>query len=112
DGRKEMRAVAGGACALGKSYKGGAYWGEPGDGLVRSEWIAPILGARLAAALAEIKDAFDPEGLMNPGKIVRPPKQDDRGLFRYKPGYATPPMDTALDWSEWEVQSEVEPIHG
>ena len=30
---------------------------------------------------------------MNPGKIVHPPKQDDRSLFRYKPGYATQPLD-------------------
>jgi Fe-S oxidoreductase len=112
DGAKKMRAIAEEACALVKSYKGAAYSGEHGDGLVRSEWIAPILGERLAAALAEVKDAFDPRGLMNPGKIVRPPKQDDRSLFRYKPGYATPPLATALDWSEWEVQSEVERIHG
>jgi FAD/FMN-containing dehydrogenase/Fe-S oxidoreductase len=112
DGAKKMRAIAEEACALVRGYKGAAYSGEHGDGLVRSEWIAPILGARLTAALAEIKDAFDPRGLMNPGKIVRPPKQDDRTLFRYKPGYATPPLATALDWSEWEVQSEVERIHG
>jgi FAD/FMN-containing dehydrogenase/Fe-S oxidoreductase len=112
DGAKKMRAIAEEACALVKSYKGAAYSGEHGDGLVRSEWIAPILGPRLALALAEIKDAFDPKGLMNPGKIVRPPKQDDRSLFRYKSGYATPPLATALDWSDWEVQSEVERIHG
>jgi FAD/FMN-containing dehydrogenase/Fe-S oxidoreductase len=112
DGAKKMRAIAEEACALVRSYKGAAYSGEHGDGLVRSEWIEPMLGARLTAALAEIKDAFDPRGLMNPGKIVRPPKQDDRSLFRYKPGYAVPPLQTALDWSEWEVQSEIERIHG
>jgi FAD/FMN-containing dehydrogenase/Fe-S oxidoreductase len=112
DGAKKMRAIAEEACALVRGYKGAAYSGEHGDGLVRSEWIAPILGARLTAALAEVKDAFDPKGLMNPGKIVRPPKQDDRSLFRYKPGYATAPLATALDWSEWEVQSEVGRIHG
>src|SRR5256885_5807446 len=55
-----------------------AYSGEHGDGLVRSEWIEPIIGPRLVAALAEIKDLFDPKGLLNPGKIVRPSKQDDR----------------------------------
>ena len=40
---------------------------------------------------------------MNPGKIVRPSKMDDRTLFRFKPGYATAKLDTALDWSEWSV---------
>ena len=103
DGAAKMRAIAEEACALVKRYKGAAYSGEHGDGLVRSEWIAPILGERLAAALAEIKDLFDPKGLMNPGKIVRPAKQDDASLFRYKPGYAVTKMAAALDWSEWSV---------
>ncbi len=103
DGAKKMRAIAEEACALVKRYKGAAYSGEHGDGLVRSEWIAPIIGARLAGALAEIKDLFDPKGLMNPGKIVRPSKQDDRSLFRFKPGYAIPKIDTVLDWGEWSV---------
>ncbi len=103
DGAKKMRAIAEEACALVRKYKGAAYSGEHGDGLVRSEWIEPIIGSRLAAALAEIKDLFDPKGLLNPGKIVRPSKQDDRTLFRFKPGYAAERLDTALDWSEWSV---------
>jgi Fe-S oxidoreductase/FAD/FMN-containing dehydrogenase len=103
DGAKKMRAIAEEACALVKRYKGAAYSGEHGDGLVRSEWIAPIIGERLAAALAEIKDLFDPKALMNPGKIVRPSKQDDRSLHRFKPGYAAQKIETALDWSEWSV---------
>ncbi len=101
DGAGKLRAIAEEACALVKRYKGAAYSGEHGDGLVRSEWIEPIIGPRLVAALGEIKDLFDPKGLMNPGKIVRPPRQDDRALFRFKPGYSTSPMKTALDWSEW-----------
>jgi FAD/FMN-containing dehydrogenase/Fe-S oxidoreductase len=103
DGAKKMRAIAEEACALVKRYKGAAYSGEHGDGLVRSEWIAPILGERLAGALAEIKSLFDPRGLLNPGKIVRPSKQDDRTLFRFKPGYAAQRLDEALDWSEWSA---------
>ena len=100
DGAHKMRAIAEEACAMVREYKG-AYSGEHGDGLVRSEWIAPIIGPRLTASLAEIKSLFDPKGLMNPGKIVRPPRQDDRSLFRFKPGHAVQPLETALDWSEW-----------
>ena len=100
DGAQKLRAIAEEACALVREYKG-AYSGEHGDGLVRSEWIAPILGPRLTAALAEVKALFDPKGLMNPGKIVRPPRQDDRSLFRYKPDYSVRQIDTALDWSEF-----------
>ena len=85
DGARQMRAIAEEICELVKRFKG-AYSGEHGDGLVRSEWIEPILGARLTRALAEIKALFDPQGLMNPGKIVRPSRMDDRSLFRFKPG--------------------------
>jgi FAD/FMN-containing dehydrogenase/Fe-S oxidoreductase len=103
DGAGKMRAIAEEACALVKKYKGAAYSGEHGDGLVRSEWIEPIIGPQLTAALGEIKALFDPKNLMNPGKIVRPSKQDDRTLFRFKPGYAIPKIGEALDWSEWTV---------
>src|SRR6185436_2806779 len=104
-GAIKMRAIAEEACALVKEYKG-SYSGEHGDGLVRSEWIEPIYGPRLTRAFAEIKHAFDPKGLMNPGKIVAAPKMDDRSLFRFKPGYATLPVTTGLDWSEHEAGAE------
>ncbi len=100
DGAEKMRAIAEEACAMVKQYKG-AYSGEHGDGLVRSEWIAPFFGPRLTAALREIKSLLDPRGLMNPGKIVAPSKMDDKSLFRFKPGYATKVPPPALDWSEW-----------
>jgi len=100
DGATKMRAIAEEASALVKQYKG-AYSGEHGDGLVRSEWIAPFFGPRLTAALGEIKSWLDPKGLMNPGKIVRPSKMDDRSLFRFKPGYETRLPLQALDWREW-----------
>jgi FAD/FMN-containing dehydrogenase/Fe-S oxidoreductase len=101
EGAAQMRAIAEEACALVKQYKG-AYSGEHGDGLVRSEWIAPFFGPRLTACLGEIKSWIDPRGLMNPGKIVNPPKMDDRSLFRFKPGYATLVRQPVLDWREWE----------
>jgi FAD/FMN-containing dehydrogenase/Fe-S oxidoreductase len=100
DGAEKMRAIAEEACAMVKEFKG-AYSGEHGDGLVRSEWIAPFFGPRLTAGLREIKSWIDPKGLMNPGKIVDPPKMDTRELFRFKPGYETHFPPSALDWSEW-----------
>jgi len=68
---------------------------------VRSEFHEAMFGGRIVRAFEEVKDAFDPEGLFNPGKIVRAPKMDDRSLFRFKPDYRPLPVDTALDWSEW-----------
>jgi FAD/FMN-containing dehydrogenase/Fe-S oxidoreductase len=104
-GARQMRAIAEEACALVKEYKG-SYSGEHGDGLVRSEWIEPMYGSRLTRAFAELKRAFDPYGLMNPGKIVAAPKMDDRRLFRFKPDYKTTALTTGLDWSEHEVGPE------
>jgi FAD/FMN-containing dehydrogenase/Fe-S oxidoreductase len=105
DGAAKMRAIAEEASALVRRFKG-AYSGEHGDGLVRSEWVAWQFGARLTRAFEEIKDLFDPDGLMNPGKIVRPSRMDDASLFRYKPGYAIAPLETALDWSAWNVHND------
>jgi len=99
-GAKKMRAIAEEALALVREYKG-SHSGEHGDGLARSEFHEPMFGPRLVRAFEEIKDSFDPTGLFNPGKIVRAPRMDDRRLFRYKPGYAVKPLNTALDWSEW-----------
>ena len=97
---KKMRAIAEEAFAMVREYKG-SHSGEHGDGLVRSEFHEAMFGSRLVRAFEEVKDAFDPEGLFNPGKIVRAPKMDDRSLFRYQPDYRPLPVATALDWSEW-----------
>jgi FAD/FMN-containing dehydrogenase/Fe-S oxidoreductase len=96
---KKMRAIAEEAFAMVREYKG-SHSGEHGDGLVRSEFHEAMFGARLVRTFEEMKEAFDPQGLMNPGKIVHPSKMDDRSLFRFKPGYATPAFATALDWSD------------
>lgn len=104
DGAQRMRSIAEEASALVRRYKG-AYSGEHGDGLVRSEWVSWQFGERLTRAFEEVKDLFDPKGLLNPGKIVRPPKMDDESLFRFPPGYQAVPIKTALDWSDWNVQA-------
>ncbi|MCO5107688.1 MAG: FAD-binding protein [Burkholderiaceae bacterium] len=104
-GAARMRAIAEEASAMVRQFKG-AYSGEHGDGLVRSEWVAWQFGPRLTRAFEEVKELFDPLGLMNPGKIVRPPRMDDASLFRFRPGYAPRALETALDWSAWDVQND------
>ena len=100
DGARRMRAIAEECFEMVREYRG-SHSGEHGDGIVRSEFHEAMFGSRLTAAFEEVKDAFDPGGLLNPGKIVRPERMDDRELFRYKPGYAPLPVETGLDWSEW-----------
>lgn len=97
----KMRAIAEETSDLVRRYKG-SYSGEHGDGISRSEFVEPLFGATLARAFETVKDRFDPENQLNPGKIVRPLRMDDRSLFRFKPDYAvTIPARTALDWSDW-----------
>jgi FAD/FMN-containing dehydrogenase/Fe-S oxidoreductase len=97
---RKLRAIAEEAFALVRQY-GGSHSGEHGDGIVRSEFHREMFGDRLVTAFEEVKDAFDPHGVLNPGKIVRAPRMDDRALFRYGPSYAPLPIPAQLDWSEW-----------
>ena len=89
---RAMRAIAEEAFELVRAYKG-SHSGEHGDGIVRSEFHAPMFGSRLVRAFEAVKDRFDPAGLFNPGRIVRAPKFDDRTLLRFAPGYAGLPDD-------------------
>ena len=100
DGAKKMRAIVEETLDIVQEYKG-SHSGEHGDGLARSEFHERMFGKRMVQAFESVKDAFDPSGLFNPGKIVRAPRMDDRSLFRFAPGYTQQPVATTLDWSEW-----------
>ena len=95
---RKLREIAEEAFAIVREY-GGTHSGEHGDGIVRSEFHREMLGDRIVGAFEEIKDAFDPTGLLNPGKIVRAPRMDDRALFRYSNHYVPIDLTTVLDWS-------------
>ncbi|HEY6433640.1 MAG TPA: FAD-linked oxidase C-terminal domain-containing protein [Acetobacteraceae bacterium] len=94
-----MHAVAEECFALVREYKG-SHSGEHGDGLARSEFHQSMFGPRIVHAFETVKDAFDPTALLNPNRIVRAPRMDDRTLFRYHPDYAPGTGFTPqLDWS-------------
>ncbi|MFZ2160296.1 MAG: FAD-linked oxidase C-terminal domain-containing protein, partial [Bradyrhizobium sp.] len=95
-----MRAIAEETFAMVREYKG-SHSGEHGDGLVRSEFHEAMFGPRIIADFREVKHRFDPDNVLNPGKIVDAPKMDDRTLFRYPPDYRVPDLKTALDWSAY-----------
>jgi FAD/FMN-containing dehydrogenase/Fe-S oxidoreductase len=100
DGAQKMRAIVEETLEIVQQYKG-SHSGEHGDGLARSEFHERMFGTRMVKAFESVKDAFDPNGLFNPGKIVRAPRMDDRSLFRFAPGYEVRPLATSLDWSQW-----------
>ncbi len=98
---RRMRSIAEECFDLVRQYKG-SHSGEHGDGLARSEFNEPMFGAPIARAFEAVKDAFDPKSLLNPGRIVRAPRFDDRSLFRYGPDYrAIEGFAPRLDWSDF-----------
>ena len=97
---RAMRAIAEETFEMVRGYKG-SHSGEHGDGIMRSEFHAAMFGPRIVNDFAEVKRRFDPDNLLNPGKIVDPPKMDDRSLFRYPPDYHIEDLKTVLDWSAW-----------
>ena len=97
---KAMRAIAEETFAMVREYKG-SHSGEHGDGIVRSEFHEIMFGERIIADFREVKQRFDPENLLNPGKIVDAPRMDDRALFRFSPDYRVSELKTALDWSAY-----------
>ncbi|MEV5612736.1 FAD-linked oxidase C-terminal domain-containing protein [Streptomyces sp. NPDC052225] len=56
---------------------GGSLSGEHGDGQSRGELLPRMFGEWLVAAFGEVKAAFDPDHLMNPGKVVAPARLDE-----------------------------------
>ena len=105
DGAQKMRAIAQEASELVRRYKG-AFSGEHGDGLVRTEWVRWQFGDAITQAFERVKQVFDPDNRMNPGKIVHGTRMDDATLFRFKPDHRALPIRTGLDWSVWNVQND------
>jgi len=76
----------------------GSLSGEHGDGLVRSEWNRKMFGPTLYEAFRQIKRAFDPENVLNPGKIVNGPAMEDN--LRLAPGVVVADPPTVFTYSE------------
>ncbi len=83
-GKVELRSIAEAAVDL-TIRLGGAVSSEHGDGITRGEWIERAYGSKIVEALRIIKHAADPNGILNPGKIVDPPKMDSS--LRYSEAY-------------------------
>jgi FAD/FMN-containing dehydrogenase/Fe-S oxidoreductase len=84
---------------LVRKYRG-SLSGEHGDGRLRGEFIPLILGEANYELLKIVKEAWDPENILNPGKIVDTPKMNTS--LRYNPGVITRVIDTVYDFSSTE----------
>ncbi len=97
DGVRKFEAIANDIADLVLEF-GGALSGEHGDGLVRGPFIEKMFGPVLYDAFRQVKRAFDPNGLFNPGKIVDSPPLTSS--LRYGAGYVTPEPATWFDYAE------------
>jgi FAD/FMN-containing dehydrogenase/Fe-S oxidoreductase len=96
-GVEALRSIAREVADLVAEF-GGAMSGEHGDGLARSKWNARLFGPEVYEAFLDVKRAFDPHNLMNPGKIVAEP--DPGSDLRLGPETVTwEPETTVFDFS-------------
>lgn len=95
---------------------GGVLSGEHGDGLKLTHLNRQLFGEEVTRAFAEVKLAFDPGNLFNPGKkvteeVLREAREGkerretgaahrtDPSMLRYGPGYQTIELQPLFDWS-------------
>jgi len=97
-GVEEFRRVAERVSDLVLEF-GGALSGEHGDGLARSPFQKKMFGPTIYDAFCEVKRTFDPQDLLNPGKIVRAPPVTEN--LRFGAGYVTQPIDTTFDFDDF-----------
>jgi Fe-S oxidoreductase len=89
-GIAQFRAFIHEAADLVVAY-GGSLSGEHGDGQARGELLPKMFGATLVGAFHEFKQIWDPDGLMNPGKVVDAFAATDN---LRRPGYRPAAMPT------------------
>src|SRR5262249_19534502 len=95
-GLEQVERMAGEIFDLVLEY-GGAISSEHGDGRARSPFLPRVFGPRVFQAFRELKAAFDPRALLNPGNIVASPGVTEH--LRYGPAYRTWEPKTLLDFS-------------
>lgn len=94
--RKLYREIAEEMAKLVKRHRG-SLSGEHGDGKARAEFLRMMIGDRSYELCRELKRAWDPRGIFNPGKIVdAPPAQTD---LRYDADQPARRFDTVFDFS-------------
>lgn len=92
----KMRDLAFGSMELVKKY-GGTVSSEHGDGIVRAWLTEPLVGPELYDVYRRVKKIFDPNNVLNPGKVVDALPMTEN--LRIAPDYETIPFREELDWS-------------
>ncbi len=96
EGVQTMRSLTEHAAELAVKF-GGVMSGEHGDGLNRGELNERVFGTEIYQCFRDLKAAFDPSGLMNPGKVVDSPSMTDN--LRFGADYHAMPIKTHLSFA-------------
>ncbi len=96
EGRQKFRALLMDTAHLVKKY-GGSLSGEHGDGRLRGEFIAYMLGPENYELCKDVKTLWDPRNLFNPGKVIDPPPMNEH--LRSEADAVVPQPKTIFDFS-------------
>ncbi|MCD2201220.1 FAD-binding protein [Halobacterium sp. KA-4] len=91
---------------------GGSVSGEHGDGRARTQWNRKLYGDQLWGAFRDLKSAFDPDWILNPGQVCGDVDMTEN--LRFSPDYEFDAgFDANLNWdNENGLRGMVELCHG
>ncbi|TVQ03677.1 MAG: FAD-binding oxidoreductase, partial [Balneolaceae bacterium] len=95
EGIAKMKQMAQEVAELVKKYRG-SLSGEHGDGRARAPFIETVLGKEMMPLLRQVKEIWDPQYRLNPGKIINAKPMDTD--LRFSPDYTPPNVDTVFNW--------------
>ncbi|MFC6823668.1 FAD-binding and (Fe-S)-binding domain-containing protein [Halopelagius fulvigenes] len=109
--REDMVAIADAVTDMVVEF-GGSVSGEHGDGHARTQWNRKLYGDDLWRAFRDLKSAFDPDWLLNPGNVCGDHDMTENlrydGEYEYDAGF-----DPSLNWeNENGMRGMVELCHG
>ncbi len=109
DDVKIYRTLAGEVAQLVKKYRG-SLSGEHGDGRLRGEFIPMMLGQHNYELIRKLKFTWDPQNILNPGKIVdTPPITKDMRLLMGQPAFKA---NTLFNYEHGDLLRSVEMCNG
>jgi Fe-S oxidoreductase len=109
EGNQLFRSIAEEIATLVKKYNG-SLSGEHGDGRLRGEFIKQMVGEKNYQLLKDIKKAWDPQHIFNPGKIVDTPLMNT--MLRYTAGQQTAAFKTVFRYHNQDVLQHAEQCNG
>jgi FAD/FMN-containing dehydrogenase/Fe-S oxidoreductase len=109
EGHRQFRMIAEEIATLVKKYDG-SLSGEHGDGRLRGEFIPKMVGEHNYQLFREIKKAWDPNNIFNPGKIVDTAPMDT--FLRYEPDHKTPEFKTYFRFHDQDILQHAEQCNG